>query len=73
MKKISGLICAAAVIMFIGCGNEKEKEVQKEVIIVPAKDPPPAEKNTTISLDKNGVKVSTKKLDVKIDPDRKKN
>ena len=49
----------------------KKKEVRKEVIVVPAsptiiiKDPPA--KSTTISLDKDGIKVETKKVKVKID------
>ena len=59
-----------ALVTIMSC-NDKPAEVKKEVIIVPAapviivKDPPA--KSTTISLDKNGVKVETKKVKVKID------
>jgi hypothetical protein len=50
--------------------NNKPAEVKKEVIVVPAspviivKDPPA--KSTTVTLDKNGVKVQTKKVDVSV-------
>jgi hypothetical protein len=69
MKKIIGFLSFAAVltIMFCSC----KPEVKKEVIVVPAaapviivKDPP--EKGTTITLDKNGVKVEAKKVDVTV-------
>lgn len=51
--------------------TDRTTEVKKEVIVVPAAAPavivkdPPA-KPTTISVDKNGVKVQTKKIDVKV-------
>ena len=60
----------ATVLIATSCTDQK-KETKKEVIVVPAsptiivKDPP--EKSTIISLDKNGVKVETKKVKVKID------
>lgn len=60
----------ATVLIATSCTDQK-KETKKEVIVVPAspiiivKDPPA--KSTTISLDKNGVKVETKKVKVKID------
>lgn len=68
MKKIIGFLSLAAVLTVASC-NDKAPEVQKEVIVVPAapviivKDPPvkEAEKGTTITFDKNGVKVETKK------------
>ena len=53
----------------ISCNN-KPAETTKEVIVVPqapviiVKDPP--KKATTVTLDKNGVKVETKKIDVQV-------
>jgi hypothetical protein len=67
MKKIIGFLSFAAVLTIMSCSG-KSAEVKKEVIIVPVapviivKDPP--DKPTTIILDKNGVKVETKKVDV---------
>jgi hypothetical protein len=67
MKKIIGFLSFAAVLTIMSC---KPAETKKEVIVVPAtpviivKDPP--EKGTTIILDKNGVKVEAKKVDVVI-------
>ena len=70
MKKIIGLPMLALLFTMVAC-NDKPAEVKKEVIIVPAapsvivvKDPP--EKGTTITFDKNGVKVVTKKVDIKV-------
>ena len=69
MKKIIGFLVLAAVLTTMAC-SDKPAQVKKEVIIVPAtpviivKDPP--EKPTTIILDKNGVKVVAKKVDVTI-------
>ncbi|HEY5774239.1 MAG TPA: hypothetical protein VIS75_16490 [Chitinophagaceae bacterium] len=67
MKKIIGFLSFAAILTIMSC---KPAETKKEVVIVPAtpviivKDPP--EKGTTIILDKNGVKVEAKKVDVVI-------
>ena len=67
MKKFIGFLSLFAVITLMACGN-KPAETKKEVIVVPAtpviivKDPPV--KATTITLDKNGVKVEAKKVDV---------
>ena len=68
MKKIIGFLSFASVLTIISC---KPAETKKEVIVVPAaapviivKDPPV--KGTTIILDKNGVKVEAKKVDVVI-------
>lgn len=67
MKKIIGLLSLAALITAAGCEN-KPAEVKKEIIVVPAsptiiiKDP--VVKPTTIILDKNGVKVETRKVGV---------
>ena len=69
MKKIIGFLSFAVVLTIMSCAG-KPAEVKREVIIVPAspviivKDPP--EKGTTITLDKNGVKVEAKKVDVVI-------
>jgi hypothetical protein len=73
MKKIIGFSSFAAllVITFYSCGPAAIKK-EKEVIIVPAQTQPviivkePVKKPTTITLDKNGVKVELKKVDVTI-------
>ena len=72
MKKIIGLLSLFAVFTAMSC-TDQTKETKKEVIVVPAPAPapapviivkdPPAE-GTTISVDKNGVKVETKKVKV---------
>ncbi len=67
MKKIIGVVSLVSVVFIMSCGNDKPAEVKKEVVVVPAspeKDPP--KKPTTISLDKNGVTVETKKVDVSV-------
>ena len=64
MKKIIGFFALALVLtaLAISC----RPEAKKEVIIVPSKPviivKEPAEKSTTITLDKNGVKVEAKKV-----------
>jgi hypothetical protein len=69
MKKIIGFLSFAAVLSIMSCAG-KPAEVTKEVVVVPAapviivKDPPV--KGTTITLDKKGVKVEAKKVDVSI-------
>ena len=69
MKKFFSFFSIAAVVLIMSC-SDKPAEVKNDVIVVPAtpviivKDPPP--KSTTITLDKNGVKVEAKKLDVTI-------
>ena len=69
MKKIIGFPLVVAIFSMAACAD-KPAEVKKEVIVVPAapvvivKDPP--EKSTTIVLDKNGVKVVAKKIDVTV-------
>jgi len=70
MRKIIWLLSFAAVLTIMSCAG-KPAEVRKEVSIVPAvtpviivKDPPV--KGTTITLDKNGVKVQAKKVDVTV-------
>ena len=83
MKKMPGLISVSSLLFLLICANEaKTTEAAKpaaapaktEVIVVqPAaptvivKDPPA--KPTTITLDKNGVKVGTKKVEVVIKKD----
>ena len=58
-----GLLSFAGLLAIIGCSNDKPAEVKKEIIVVPTNtivvDPP--QKTTTVTLDKNGVKVQTKK------------
>ena len=69
MKKIIGFLSLALVLIAMSC-SDKPAEVKKEVIIVPTtpvvvvKDPP--EKSTTVTVDKNGVKVVAKKSDVTV-------
>jgi hypothetical protein len=72
MKKIIGFCSLVTVVtvIVISCGPA---EVKKEVIIVPTQSQPviikekePVKKTTTITLDKNGVKVEAKKVDVTI-------
>ena len=70
MKKIIGFLSFAAVLTIMSCAG-KSAEGKKEVIIVPAATPvivvkEPPVKGTTITLDKNGVKVEAKKVDVVI-------
>jgi hypothetical protein len=69
MKKIISFLSFAAVLTIMSCAGNPA-EIKKEVIIVPStpviilKDPP--EKSTIITLDKNGVKVEAKKIDVNV-------
>ncbi len=63
MKKIIGFSSLAVILMsmFIACGPA---EVKKEVIIVPVQTrtvTEPPVKSTTITVDKNGVKIEAKK------------
>ena len=73
MKKIIGLVCLASVITLMACSDNKQTEVKKEVVVVPASPvivtKAPEKKPTTILLDKNGVKVETKKVDVSVKKD----
>ncbi len=75
MKQIIGSIMLTFAVTMLSCSN-KPAEEKKEVIIVPVapviveKEVP--EKSTTVTLDKNGVKVSTKKVNVTINPDKKR-
>ena len=67
MKKFIAFLSLAADLM-ITVYSCKPAETKKEVIVVPSapviivKDPP--EKGTTVTLDKNGVKVEAKKVGV---------
>ena len=67
MKKIIGFLSLAAILTAMAC-SDKPAEVKKEVIFVPSKilikDPP--EKSTTVIVDKSGVKVVAKKVDVTV-------
>ncbi|MFO7673830.1 MAG: hypothetical protein R6V74_08995 [Lutibacter sp.] len=70
MKNTIGFFIITVVLLIMGC---KETPVEKEVIIVPTKtvvvEKEPAEKSTSISLDKKGVELKTKELDVEIKND----
>lgn len=70
MKKILSLSLMSVALLVISCNNQPE-ETKKEVITTPpgviktdpvivVKDPP--EKSTSVTLDKNGVKIETKKV-----------
>lgn len=68
MQKFIGFLMLAfglSALMF-SCQPDSKKE--KEVIVVPAapanNEKAPAEKGTTITLDKKGVKVETKKINI---------
>jgi hypothetical protein len=74
MKKLIALFAASMLLICFSCNNqpaETKKEVitqpviikEKPVIVV--KDPP--EKNTEVTLDKNGIKVKTKKVNVVVE------
>ncbi len=74
-KKIIGFLAMAAVLLIVGCKEQPKEQpavqtVEKEVVVVPApvvieKEVPA--KKTTVTLDKNGVEVNTKKVEVKIE------
>ena len=70
IRNIIGFFIIAVVFMIMGC---KEKPVEKEVIVVPSEtiiiEKAPEEKSTSITLDKNGVEVKSKKVEVKIEKD----
>ncbi len=68
MKRIIGTLAFAALTLLVACNDEKTVE-KKEVIVVPApekKAETPPEKSTSVTVDKNGVKVESKKVDVNI-------
>jgi hypothetical protein len=74
------IVCLSFIVplAMTACSDEKT-ETKKEVIVVPvtpAPAPAPAtatpEKNTTIILDRNGVKVGTPKVNVTINSEKKK-
>jgi hypothetical protein len=76
-KKIIGFFAMATVLLIVGCKEQPKeqpavKTVEKEVIVVPAPAPVVIEKEvpakkTTVTLDKNGVEVNTKNVEVKIE------
>ena len=69
MKKILtfSFLALALTMVIYACTPKEEK---KEVIVVPTqtiiREKEPEKKTTTITLDKNGVKVEAKKVDVNI-------
>jgi copper chaperone CopZ len=68
MLKSLVFLSVVASFTMMACSNDKT-EVKKEVTTTPAAAP---EKSTTVIVDKNGVKVATQKVNVAINPDRKK-
>jgi uncharacterized lipoprotein NlpE involved in copper resistance len=69
MKKFIVFLSFIVPFTLMACSNEKT-ESKKEVIVAPATATTP--EKTTVAVDKNGVKVSTKKADVSINPEKKK-
>lgn len=74
-KNSLGFIAMVAVLLLVGCKPQTKEEpavqaADKEVIVVPAApvviEKAAPEKSTSVTLDSNGVKVETKKLDVKV-------
>ena len=70
MKKSIGFLSLMVVLAVLSC-TDRTTEVKKEVIVTPAEKPAVVVKEepskpTSISVDKNGVKVQTKKVDVKV-------
>ncbi len=68
MKKLTGILSVTLILAVVSC-TDHTKEVKTETIVTPAekvvvKEEPA--KPTSISVDKNGVKVETKKVDVKV-------
>ena len=79
MPKLIRFLQLTATLFIISCGSNEPKDTQKEIIreketvIVPAPTPPvvirdSVEKPTSVTLDKNGVKVQSKKVDIKVEP-----
>ena len=76
-KKIVGFFAMATVLLIVGCKEQPkeqpvEKVVEKEVVVVPAPAPVVIEKEapakaTTVTLDKNGLEVDAKNVEVKIE------
>jgi uncharacterized lipoprotein NlpE involved in copper resistance len=67
MKKIISLFSAAIFFTMVSCNNEPAETVkEKEVIVVPEKKK--EEKPTSITVDKKGVEVESKKVNVKVTP-----
>ena len=81
IKQIAGLFTMSIAFLVMGCKEETHKTEtvpapEREVIVLPPPPPPPAavippppppEKPTSISLDKNGIKVKTEKNDVNVE------
>jgi len=65
MKKIIGFLALSGIVLIMSCGDRKT-EVKKEVVVVPPKATVEVKKPTTVVLDKNGVKVESKKVDVTV-------
>ncbi len=69
MKKITGMLTGLFITaIVVSCNNESEpakKEVVKVPVPVEKKEAPKA---TSVTLDKSGVEVETKKVKVKVHP-----
>lgn len=72
MKKTINFLSLTIVLFVMACNDRPAK---KEVIVVPAPAPviivqdPPEKSGTTVTFDKNGVKVEAKKVGVIIKKD----
>ena len=77
MKKIIGLLSTAVVFGILSCADQPA-ETKKEVIVVPAtvekKEPvvvvKDSTKPTSVTVDKGGVKVESKKVNVDVHPNQ---
>lgn len=69
MKKVINFLSLAVLLFVMACNDKPPK---KEVIVVPVPAPviivkdPPAKSGTTVTFDKNGIKVEAKKVGVTI-------
>lgn len=66
MKKIIGLLALTGALAFTACTNSDEVKKEKTVVTTPATVEKTPEKSTTVILDKNGVQVGTKKVNVSV-------
>lgn len=68
MKKIVTFILLSICAVTISCTDKKQETTTKETIVVPQKTTVIKEphKSTNVSIDKNGIKVETKKVKVSV-------
>lgn len=78
-KKIIGFFAMVTILLIVGCKEQAKEQpaeqpavqtVEKEVIVVPAPvviEKKAPVKTTTVTLDKNGLEVDAKNVEVKIE------